>query len=390
MKSIYLLFSLFFSILSFGQTIANYTDVDTKMAAIPNNATVTTDAISNYINTNFKSDTDKIRAVFYWTASNITYDIKNMFTQNPEETSQDRIANALKLKKGVCIHYAEVFNELASKIGVESRIIEGYTKQNGKVSNLSHAWIAAKIDNKWAVFDPTWGAGFVKNEVFVKRLNNIHFKTEPEKSIATHIPFDYLWQFLNYPITNQEFYDGKIQLDKSKPFFDFNKEIARSFTLSETDKIWESRKRIEKNGVKNKLIEDYLVSKKNEQEVLNHNTYVEKINTITDEFNQAITLYNDYIYYKNNKFKPTLEDDEIYKMIQTPKYNLLKCQNNLDNLVGVGSGNRENLASLRKSIYDAITQVEKQELFVKNYLAKSKIGRKSSFSKVSCFGILLN
>lgn len=390
MKNVFLLLSLFISTLSFGQLNTNYAAVDAKMTAIPNNATASTETITNYINTNFKTDTDKIRAVFFWTASNISYDVKNMFAENSNETPQEKISHTLKLRKGVCIHYAEVFNDIANKIGIQSYIIEGYTQQNKVISPLSHAWCAAKIDNKWYVFDPTWGSGYVKNGIFVKKLNNYYFKTEPEKSIASHIPFDYLWEFLNYPITNQEFYDGKIQINKSKPYFDFNKEIERTLSLSENDKIWESRKRIEQNGVKNKLIQEYLTSKKNEQEVVNHNFYVEQINAITDEYNQAIVLFNDFIYYKNNKFKPTLSDYEINKMIQIPKENLVKCQNKLDNLSAVGSSNRTNLASLRKSIYDALTQVEKQELFVKDYLSKSKLSRKSMFSKVSWFGIPLN
>lgn len=390
MKNVFLLLSLFISTLSFGQLNTNYAIVDAKMTAIPNNATTSTETIANYINANFKTDTDKIRAAFFWTASNISYNVKNMFTENPNETSQEKITNALKLRKGICIHYAEVFNHISNKIGIQSYIIEGYTQQNKVISPLSHAWCAAKIDNKWYIFDPTWGSGYVKNGIFVKKLNNYYFKTEPEKSIASHIPFDYLWEFLNYPITNQEFYDGKIQIDKSKPYFDFNKEIERNLSLSENDKIWESRKRVEKNGIKNKLIQEYLTSKKNEQEVVNHNFYVEQINAITAEFNQAIDLFNDFIYYKNNKFKPTLSDYEINKMIQTPKENLVKCQNKLDNLSAVGSSNRTNLASLRKSIYETITQVEKQELFVKDYLSKSKLSRKSMFSKVSWFGIPLN
>ncbi|TDD96610.1 transglutaminase domain-containing protein [Flavobacterium cellulosilyticum] len=390
MKNIYLLLLFFISTLSFGQLNTNYAIVDAKMIAIPSNASASTETIANYINTYFKTENDKIRAAFFWTASNISYDVKNMFAQNSDETSQEKITTTLKLRKGVCIHYAEVFNDIANKIGIQSHIIVGYTQQNRIISTLSHAWCAAKIDSKWYVFDPTWGAGFVKNGIFVKKLNNYYFKTEPEKSIASHIPFDYLWQFLNYPITNQEFYDGKIQINKSKPFFNFEKEIEKTLSLSESDKIWESRKRIEKNGVKNQLIQEYLNSRKKEQEVVNHNLNVEKINTITDEYNQAIALFNDFIYYKNNKFKPILADYEINKMIQNPKDNLVNCQNNLDNLAAVGSGNSANLASLRKSIYDALTQVEKQELFVKDYLSKSKIARKSMFSKVTWFGIPLN
>jgi transglutaminase/protease-like cytokinesis protein 3 len=66
----------------------------------------------------------------------------------------------------------------------------------------------AKIDGSWYIFDPTWGAGYV-NKYFIKKLNNAYFKVEPAQIIASHIPFDYLWQFLNYPITNGEFMKAK-------------------------------------------------------------------------------------------------------------------------------------------------------------------------------------
>jgi hypothetical protein len=68
-----------------------YPLVDAKMAAIPS-ASNSTDAIVNYINANFKTETDKIRAVFYWTASNISYDVPGMFDLNVNETVPEKIA----------------------------------------------------------------------------------------------------------------------------------------------------------------------------------------------------------------------------------------------------------------------------------------------------------
>jgi hypothetical protein len=57
---------------------------------------------------NFKTETDKIRAVFYWTASNISYDVPGMFDLNVNETVPEKIAKTLKKRKGVCAHYAVV------------------------------------------------------------------------------------------------------------------------------------------------------------------------------------------------------------------------------------------------------------------------------------------
>jgi transglutaminase/protease-like cytokinesis protein 3 len=129
------------------------------MAAIPSASASSTDAIANYINANFKTETDKIRAVFYWTASNISYDVPGMFDLNVNETVPEKIAKR-KRRKGVCAHYAVVLMILLSVGILYYRRVHQTVR---KVSSLAHAWTAAKINNKWYVFDPTWGAGYVNN-----------------------------------------------------------------------------------------------------------------------------------------------------------------------------------------------------------------------------------
>ena len=390
MKNIFLLFSLFFTLLSFGQVNTEYALVDTKMAAIPTNATTSTTAIAKYIESNFKNDSDKIRAAFYWTASNIRYDVVNMYAVNYNESVQDKIESALKSKKGVCIHYASIFNDLLEKMGIQTYVIEGYNKQNGKVADLAHAWNAARIDNKWYLFDPTWGSGYVNKGQFFKKLNNAYFKADPTKIIASHIPFDYLWQFLNYPITNAEFYEGKIQINKTKKYFDFDKEIIVYNALSETDQLFESAERIEKNGLKNTLILERYEGKKKQLVILRKNSNLDKLNAIVNEMNEAVLLLNDFIHYRNNKFKPAFSDDQINAMIQTPKEILAKCQNDIYTVGSVGEENTAYVASIKKILSKNLAQADEHALFVKDYLSKSKLVRKTMFSKVSWFGVPLN
>lgn len=390
MKNIFLVFTFLFSVLSFGQVKVNYTVIDKKIDAIPSSSAHSTDSIAKYINANFKTESDKIRAVFYWTASNISYDVKNMFAVNFEETPNDRITKTLKTKKGICGDYAAVFNEIATLVGIKSVVISGYTKQNGKIDTLSHAWCAATIDNKWYVFDPTWGSGGLINGKFTKKINEYYFKVEPGKIISSHIPFDYLWQFLNYPITNAEFYEGKTQINKTKKYFDFEKEIARQSSLSEMDQLFESAERIEKNGLKNAMIVAYYENQKKHSTVLRENKNIEKLNGIVNEMNEAVLLLNDFIFYRNKKFKPTFPDDEINNMIQKPREKLIKCQNDIYTVGSTGKDNKANVSSIKKSIESNLALAEEHALFVKNYLSKSKMVRKTMFSKVPWFGIPLN
>jgi hypothetical protein len=390
MKNIYLILIFFFSLLSYGQVTTGYALVDAKMAVIPVTSTTSTDAIAKYIDSNFKTETDKIRAVFYWTASNISYDVPGMNAVNFDETVQEKIAKTLKTKKGVCIHYAEVFNALSQKVGIQSQIIEGYTKQYGKVSDLAHAWIAAKIDEKWYLFDPTWGAGYVNNGRFSKKINNYYFKVAPATIIASHIPFDYLWQFSNYPVTNGEFYEGKIEINKTKKYFDFEKEITKYNAMSEANQLFASAERIAGNGLKNAMIVERYEGKKQQLTYLRQNTNIKKLNSVVNELNEAVVLLNDFIYYRNNKFKPALADEEIKSMIEKPIAKLTKCQNDIYSVGAIGTENASNVTSIKKSIGAALAQAEEHSVFVKNCLSTSKMMRKTMFSKVSWYGAPLN
>jgi hypothetical protein len=212
-------------------------------------------------------------------------------------------------------------------------------------------------------------------------MNDYYFKVPPEKMSASHIPFDYLWQFLNYPITNGEFYEGKIEIDKSKKFFDFEKEIAKQSSLSEMDQLFESADRIAKNGLKNALIVEYHESKKKHSTFLRQAANIDKLNGIVNEMNEAVVLLNDFILYRNKKFKPTFPDDDINTMIQKPRAKLLKCQNDIYTVGSLGSEQASYLLSMKKAIETNLALAEEHALFVKNYLSKSKMVRKTMFSK---------
>ncbi|WP_348797577.1 transglutaminase domain-containing protein [Flavobacterium adhaerens] len=388
MKKIFLFLML--TTLTFGQTQNPYELIDAKMDKIPIDLSTSTDKIAQYIKNNFKSENDQIRAAFYWTASNISYDIENMTSIDNTETSIEKIENTISTKKGVCIDYSEVFKDIVTKVGIQSRIIGGYTRQNGKVDVLSHAWCAAKIDNVWWLFDPTWGAGYVQNKKFFKKLNNNNYKVAPSKFIASHIPFDYLWQFLNYPVTNQEFIDGKTQLDKTKPNFDFSKELDEYERLSELEQARTTLIRIQKNGIQNNLIQEMVVFKKKEIANLQNNAAMTMMNAIGEDYNQAVSLFNDFIYYRNNRFKPTLPDEAIKEMIETPKNKILDCQNRIYKIGSYNDNNTENVKALKKSLIEILKQIEEQEKFVNEYLSKSKSGRKGMFTKITWMGIPVN
>ncbi|MEO6903143.1 MAG: transglutaminase-like domain-containing protein, partial [Bacteroidia bacterium] len=86
--------------------VNEYATVDKKALQLPDSLTKNTDFIASYITSNFTTDKDKSRAIFIWVASNIQYDVDNMFAINFYEKKEDKIAKPLKTRKGICENYA--------------------------------------------------------------------------------------------------------------------------------------------------------------------------------------------------------------------------------------------------------------------------------------------
>jgi hypothetical protein len=381
MKTIYVLLAFLFSILSFAQRQTQYAIVDKQMSERPLSFTYSTDAIAHYINARFQTEDEKIRAVFYWTASNISYDLDKLSDLNNKETSENNSEKILNSKKGVCSDYTKIFKEIANKVGVKTEIISGYTKQNGVVVAISHAWCASKIDNLWYIFDPTWGSGHVNNGKFVTSFDDHYFKVNPSKIITSHMPYDYMWQFLNYPISNQEFYDGRTASANSKKRFDFEADISNYNTLSGIEQVSSSSVRIRKNGVVNAMIVEQLSYNKSKIEYLKQIKVSSNFKTVVLLYNEGISGLNRFINYRNKQFRPMTSDKELKALIESPKSKFRRCQEMLTSFEGIEESNEASINGIKQSLAESIGQAEEYAAFVNAYLSKSKVMRERMFYK---------
>lgn len=377
MRKFLLMIVLFVTTLSFGQFEA----IDTKMDEIPESLESSTTSIANYISENFTTDDDKIRAVFYWTASTISYDVENMFNQPSNQTVDFKIKRTLETKKGVCMHYAEVFKDIANKVGVRTVIIDGYTKQDGKIVTIGHSWNASKINETWYLFDPTWGSGYVNNQQYFRKLNNDFFKADVVQFGLSHMPFDYLWQLKEYPISNQEFYDSKTASELTTVKFDFNSEIQKNESLSNIERVTAVINRVEKGGLINNLIIEKIAISKKEIDYFKETEAIAKLEIIVPQFNEATKQLNEFIYFRNHKFLPTISDEELRNKLQIPYDLITKYQEEVSKII-VSKENASNLNSLKKAISATKLIADNQQVFLKEYLAKNTAERAKMFVKV--------
>ncbi len=367
-----------------------YQQINKLAIQIPDSLAQSTSGLASYINLNFSNPTDKSRAAFIWITKNIQYDVENMFAINFAQNTTEIIEKVMKTRKGICRHYAELFNDIANQIGIKSYVISGYTKQQGFVDYMPHAWCAGLIDSTWYLFDPTWGSGYLQNSKFIKKVNNYYFKTKPEQLVKSHMPFDPLWQFLNYPITNQEFYEGKFKIDKTKPLFNFMDTLSRYENESDIERLISSSNRIERNGVKNALIFDKLQDNKREIEYYYNKVVVETYNTAANTYNEGVNQLNRFFAYRNNQFKPQLPDSTIHQMMDTTEYSFNLSRQRLGEIKNPDANMLVAINQLNKAIDNAMINLNEQKVFLEKYFKTSKLFRKTLFYKYNWLGIPLN
>ena len=358
-----------------------YAAIDQKALQMPDSATRSTDGMAAYINAGFNGSREKARAAFIWIATNIQYDLANMFAIDFYEKLEEKIAKPLKTRKGICENYAALFNDICSKTGIRSFVVEGYTKQNGFKDYIPHAWCAAYIDTAWFLFDPTWGSGYVSNSEFHPRINNDYFMASPAVLIKSHMPFDYLWQFLYYPISSLEFYQGKTQQNTTKPWFNYPDSIAAFEKLGKIESYAAAADRIERNGLINAMVFDRLRHLRTEIEAEKQRTATGLFNAAVTDFNNAARYYNEFIDYRNKQFRPEKPDSAIQAMADTPAGYTKAATAKLDQIKAPTASITSLMEPIRKQIADLDARIEEQQTWLKKYFSKGKLLRKMMFTQ---------
>ena len=383
----FILFLIGCTILVQAQT--DYSAIDKIALQLPESESHTTNDIARYINNHFNTPDDKARAIFCWITHTIEYDIENMLNVNIYQNETEILERVLKTRKGICMSYTELFNDVASKTGLKSYAVQGYTKQNNKVDALPHTWNAVQMGTAWYLIDPTWGAGYIQNEKFVRIINNSYFKAVPQQFILSHMPFDPIWQMLGYTVTNQEFYDGKTN-PAGKKLFNYKDSLEAYLSLPESDQLRASANRIEANGVKNALIFDQLQHIHQQMEYLHNSMVVDLFNDAIKHFNNGIALLNNFINYRNNQFTPKKNEAEIRQMVDTVAVELSASRKQLSSIQNPDTKTTSSINQLNQSIDRATAALNEQRLFIDKYFNTSKLFRKTLFYKYTWMGVKLN
>ena len=176
---------------------------------------------------NYQSDHDKARVIFSWLAHHIRYDLEEARTNRPvqimyrsQEDLERKLANirnqsmqrALRLRKGVCHHYAILFQTMCESVGLRSGEIEGFVSLSpadmGRLPDRpNHVWNWVEIEGKKILLDVTYAAGMsdLSGRGFNMQYDPDWFDVSPEIMIQTHYAENSADQFLPEYLTKGGF-----------------------------------------------------------------------------------------------------------------------------------------------------------------------------------------
>ena len=325
------------------------------------------DAIAGYLTEDLSDQRDKARAIYIWISYNIRYDLDLLKSNLTYYTTDELIEYVLKYRKGLCQHYSELFNAMCRSVGVKSFVISGYARQSdGKISGISHAWNGVLIGPDYYLVDVTWAAGYVTENKYVHQFRDDYFLIDPKVFIKTHKPFDPLWQFLNYPLTDQEFIRQDFSGLNKKGSFGYHDSIMVYEKLGKLEQLQGANRRIIKSGIANPQIQRQI-----DENALHITNF--KFNMAVDVLNSGIDSYNIYISHKNNQFyKPKLTDNQIRGLIENAEKGIYNANSIFTTLVSPDRELNARIIEARSKMPSILSDLEREKEFVNRYLKKKK------------------
>ena len=360
----------------FAQKENPYRKTDEIAVSIPKSQTRTSADIAAYISAHFTGQTEQARAIYMWIATHIEYDIPAMSLTGSYMKKSEILNDVLSMRKGICSHYAELFTDIARQVGIESYVVAGYTKQGDYVDETPHAWNAARIDSVWYLFDATWGAGYIRQNRFVKKVDDAYFRMEPSCAILTHMPFDPMWQFLSEPITHDEFYGKNRTAHHPVIYFNCTDTLTNYIRMNRMDQLISSLARMESNNNGNLFIASQVRDMERGLEYYKNQVNTDLFNAAVDRFNEGIIRFNDFIDYRQNRFMPEKADEELRQMLALAEFHLMDAGSKLWSIEAPDIDMAESIADMNAIIERVMIKLYRHKAFLEEYLNTEKSRRK--------------
>ena len=150
------------------------------------------------------TSTETAYLVFKWISQNIDVDCSNY---DGKYISANTAYNS---GRAGFVGFSNLFLTLCLRLNIHTEFVNGHIKAmnntDGKISVIvEHAWNFIEIDNKYYLVDATLGTGTCDGKSSIRKYNDFYFATTPEYFIRNHYPEFSEFQFLDKPISFDQF-----------------------------------------------------------------------------------------------------------------------------------------------------------------------------------------
>ncbi|KAJ1724729.1 hypothetical protein LPJ53_001012 [Coemansia erecta] len=206
----------------------NWSKVDRQMTMIKSvSVKLTVEVLATmHVGRPFNKPVERVRAAFFWIASNITYD--SSAAESNEEFEQQETPNyVLQRRRSRGPGYAYLFDAMMHALGIECTTVRGYLRQpldsyQGAVLPAdNHVWNAVCLDGEFRMVDTACAAKSHPLNAESK-VDPWFFLASPKDLIFTHFPLAALDQFVDpvvplpvfwmLPYVRPSYFQSKVKL----------------------------------------------------------------------------------------------------------------------------------------------------------------------------------
>ena len=235
----------------------DFTKIDAYVKSLGPLTTMSMGTINNVVSNKFTDKMDKARAIYYWVAHNITYDVK---AARSNSNAKNIPAEVLLTRKATGLGFASLFQDMCSSADIRCLTVDGFVKYNTKQigekdQEINHSWAVVQLGEspeEWYYVDAAFGSGYLNADMkeFTKAYTDAYFFTEKASFNLQHFPDNQAWKLGNAPKSKKDFFDMPVvktaavefEIKKCSPNdgkinAKVDKAVKFSFTVKSTENI---------------------------------------------------------------------------------------------------------------------------------------------------------
>ncbi|HMK05668.1 MAG TPA: transglutaminase domain-containing protein [Ferruginibacter sp.] len=212
-RSILLLFTCIPFILFAQNENRDFKAVDDYVKSLGSLQGMSMGTINNVVSKKFEDKIDRARAIYYWIANNISYDIKAARSNNKAKNTPTEV---LLSRRAVGIGFAGLFQDMCSSADIRCLTVDGFIKNTTedieqKGTEINHSWAVVQLGlspDTWYYVDPALGSGYPDGEMkaFTKSYSDAYFFTDKATFNLQHYPDNESWKLGSAPKNKRDFY----------------------------------------------------------------------------------------------------------------------------------------------------------------------------------------